>query len=82
MKKSRQMDEEFKKIGKPKNVEPEIHEKTVYYDKRQYSLKIPKAVMDKIGHEDGDKIVFILKKPFRSLNDLEIKYKRDNAKKK
>jgi len=76
------MDEEFKRIGKPKEkLPPQEFKKPIYYDKRQYSLKIPKEVMDKIGYEEGDQINFILKKPFRSLEDLKIEYLRKNAKK-
>ena len=53
--KSRLIDE-FEKIGKRKEPEPEVYDKKIYDDGRQYSLKIPRVVMHRINFKKGDKI--------------------------
>lgn len=72
--------EEFKNIGKQRKPEQEIYERKIHFDKRQYSLKIPKNVMDKIGYEEGDLIQFIINKPYKSLKDFEIKFVKNGKK--
>jgi hypothetical protein len=74
---------ELQKIGKPKQKKKdEVYDKIIYFDKRQYSLKIPKKVMDKIGYKEEDKIRFTLIKPYKGLEDLKIEYIREKNDKK
>jgi hypothetical protein len=67
--------ERFVKIGQEKQIQDLICDQKIHFDKRQYSLKIPKLLLDKIGYEDGDKIRFHLKKPAK-IDNLEITYVR------
>ncbi len=79
------LNERFASTGKPRKVKSNDYEKIIYYDTRQYSIKIPKLLMDKIHYKKGDKIIFTLNKPDDNTKDiadcLEIKYVRGkNAK--
>jgi hypothetical protein len=79
MKKKSSLIEEFRKIGKTTTA-LESYEQLIYFDGRQYSLKIPKKVMDKIDYKKGDMISFEWEKPFTSFKDIRITYKRKDGK--
>jgi len=71
MNQNEEIKEQFRQIvseQKPKEI---IEERPIYYDGRQFSLKIPKSIMDKIGGKKGDKIRFILN---IEKKELELEY--------
>ena len=81
MKSKNSPQEKFILIGTEKKPKDDIYEQKIHFDKRQYSLKIPKLLLDKIDFKEGDKIKFHLKKP-ASIENLEITYIRgENAQK-
>lgn len=74
--------EKFVAVGTEKKIKEDIYLQKIHFDDRQYSLKIPKLLMDKIEYKKGDIIKFHLKKP-ASAENLEITYIRgENAEKK
>jgi len=67
--------EDIKKKQKVKEkVLKEIEDKLIHFDKRQYSCKLPKHIMDRI-YKKGDKLKFtLIKEPSKGKIMMEIEY--------
>ena len=74
-------EEEFLEIGEQKKDIITEEKKPILFDKKQYSVKLPKRVIDTIGFQDGDNLLFILIKPFdiNKKPSLEIEYVRKDG---
>ena len=64
------------KIRDKEIIEPS-EEKSIHFDGRQYSCKIPKKVMDSLGYKKGDNIKFtLIKIPSEEKVMVRIEYVR------
>ncbi len=55
-----------------------VFDSPIYFDKRQYSIKIPRRIFDFIDYTKGDKLEFIIdetdpKKPKLSIQYMQVK---------
>lgn len=74
-------EEEFLEIGEQKKDIPVEEKKPILFDKKQYSVKLPKRFIDTIGFQDGDYLLFTLIKPFdiNKKPSLKIEYVRKDG---
>ena len=74
-------EEEFLEIGEQKKDSLTKEKKPILFDKKQYSVKLPKRFIDTIGYMGGDSLLFTLIKPFdiNKKPSLRIEYVRKDG---